>query len=202
VKAVAAAVLVLALSAPLAHAASGKVEIVPPPDRDVTPPGVTPAPAGQGPLVRVPPPPKPPEPPSWHRFFLPATTDAATFKVGDETIHISGVAPPPVDQRCRSHDGGNWPCGHSALHNLRMFLHGRAVECYFPASEGVVEITAPCRVGDTDIAGWLLSQGWVRPDDLATDEYRRLAASARCARRGIWRGEAPPASCPAAPATN
>ena len=47
----------------------------------MTPPGVTPGPAGDGPLIREPVPPPPPEPPRWRRFFLPVTTDAATFAV-------------------------------------------------------------------------------------------------------------------------
>ncbi len=190
-------VLALVLSAPAALAESGKVEFVQPPDRNVTPAGVTPGPSVDGPLVRVPAPPKPPEPARWQRFFLPETTDAATFKSGEETIRVSGVTPPPVDQVCTRADGSDWPCGRSALHNLRLFLHGRAVECFFPAVEGAAAIVAPCRVGQTDIGGWLLTHGWARPDDLATDEYRRLAEAARCARRGIWQGEPPPASCAA-----
>jgi endonuclease YncB( thermonuclease family) len=197
VKAATVLVVALALSAPTALAESGKVEIVQPADRNVTPHGVTPGPSVDGPLVRVPAPPKPPEPPRWQRFFLPETIDAATFKIGDDTIRVSGVTPPPADQVCKRADGSDWPCGESALHNLRMFLHGRAVECYFPFVEGAADVVAPCRVGGIDIGSWLLTQGWARPDNLATDEYRHLAEAARCARRGIWQGETPPASCAA-----
>ena len=196
-KAGAALVLALVCSATVALAESGKVEFVDPPDRDVTPAGVTPAPPGDGPLIRVPTPPKPPEPLRWRRFFLPETADAATFRVGDQTIRVSGVAPPPVDRVCRLDDGGDWPCGRTARYSLRMFLRGRAVECYLPSIAGVVDITAPCRVGGTDLGGWLLAEGWATPDDLATDDYRRLADAARCARRGMWRGRTPPASCAA-----
>ena len=187
----------LVLAAALALAEDAQPEFVPQADRDVTPPGVTPAPAGEGPLVRVPPPPRPPDPPRWRRFFLPETTDAATFKAGGKTIRISGVTPPPVDDTCLLSDGGQWPCGRTALHRLRMFLRGRAVECYFPNVEGAAEITAPCRVGTTDLAMWLLGQGWAELSELATDEYRQAAAAARCARRGIWRGAAASPSCAA-----
>ena len=92
--------------------------------------------------------------------------------------------------------GGTWPCGRTALYSLRRFLHGRAVECYFPGGSDVTEITAPCRVGTSDIGLWLLSEGWARPNDLATDAYRSAASDALCAGRGIWRGEKPPANCP------
>jgi endonuclease YncB( thermonuclease family) len=186
----------LVLSASSAIAQNGKVEFVRPADRDVTPPGITPGPAVDGPLVRIPTPPRPPEPPRWWRFTLPTTTDSATFEKDGKTIRVSGVAPPSVDEICPDGNGGDWPCGRTALTNLRKFLHGRAVECYFPFVDGAADITAPCRVGETDIGDWLLAQGWAMPDDLATDAYRSAALAARCAGRGIWRGGPPPQSCP------
>ena len=167
--------------------------VILPPVRDVTPPDMTPGPKVTGPLERVP---APPPKPRWWRFFLPATTDAATFTTDGKTIHVAGVDPPPVDAVCSLADGSSWPCGRTALYSLRMFLHGRAVECYFPGGSDVVEITAPCRVGTSDIGLWLLSEGWARPNDLATDAYRSAASDAQCAGRGIWRAETAPADCP------
>ena len=77
-----------------------RCEVVPPPSRDVTPPGITPAPQGDGPLIREAVPPPPPEPPRWRRFFLPKTLDAGTFGVKAMAIRISGVDPPPRDATC------------------------------------------------------------------------------------------------------
>jgi endonuclease YncB( thermonuclease family) len=165
--------------------------------RDVTPPGITPAPKVEGPLERIPAPLRPPEPPRWWRFYLPETTDAATFVTQGRTIRLSGVVPPPVEETCRNGDGTSWPCGRMALTSLRMFLRGRAVECFYPLVEAMPgEIVAPCRVGPTDIADWLLTQGWATPSDLATDGYRRDADQARCARVGLWRGAPQPDACP------
>jgi endonuclease YncB( thermonuclease family) len=172
-------------------------EIVPPTVRNVTPPGVTPGPAGEGPLIREAPPPKPPEPPKWRRFFLPETADAATFVIdGKLTIQVSGVTPPAVDDVCAFPDGSPWPCGRTALHALRMFLRGRAVECYFPPLGEAVEVVAPCRVGETDLGHWLLESGWARANDLSTDEYLSASATARCANLGIWQGAGRPDYCP------
>jgi len=165
--------------------------------RDVTPPGITPAPKFDGPLERIPTPPRPPEPPRWWRFYLPETTDAATFVTEGRTIHVSGVVPLPVDATCRGADGSDWPCGRVALTNLRLFLRGRAVECYYPLAVSGPEITVPCRVGPTDVGAWLLTQGWATPSDVADDDYRRDSAAARCAGRGLWKGQAVPASCSA-----
>jgi len=162
------------------------LEIVAPPSRDVTPPGVTPGPTADGPLFREPIPPPPPAPPRWRKFFLPKTSDAATIHVDERTIRISGVTAPAADAVCRRQDGTTWPCGRAALFAFRMFIGGRAVECYFPGLEDAVDITAPCRIGRTDLGQWLIQQGWVMPGDLATDEYRKASEEARCARRGLW----------------
>lgn len=174
----------------------GKVEFVRPADRDVTPPGMTPGPQVDGPLIRQPVPPPPPDPPRWHRFFLPETLDAATLKVDKGTIHIAGITAVPKEAACEIAGDGTWPCGRTALYALRMFLRGRAVECYFAAGEMDGEITVPCRVGQTDLGLWLLSQGWVAVGDDASGEYRAAAHEARCTNRGLWRKTEREADCP------
>lgn len=191
------AVLVAAAAPVEAQEEEPALEIVPRATRDVTPPGVTPGPEVDGPLLREPLPPPPPEPAKWRRFFLPATTDAATFHANRLTIRVSGVDPVPVDKVCRWANGEEWPCGRTALYSLRMFLRGRAIECYFPPPGEAVEVIAPCRVGQTDLGQWLLRQGWATPNDFATDEYRTAALQGRCDRLGIWRGAAADGTCPA-----
>ena len=186
--------LALAAVFAIAAAAADADDIVQPADRDVSPPGVMPLPPG--PLIREPVPPRPPDPPRWRRYFLPQTTDAATFSVKDATIRIARVTPPAAGDTCPAADGNAWPCSQSALYALRRFLHGRAIECFFPYAEGVADVTAPCRVGNTDLGLWLLTAGWARPSKLATDAYVAASNTARCERRGIWRSAAPPASCP------
>ncbi len=166
---------------------SATPEIVAPAARNVTPPGVTPGPAADGPLVREPTPPPPPDPPRWRRFFLPKTSNSATLHVDERTIRISGVTGPSAETVCQRTDGSEWPCGRAALYGFRMFIGGRAVECYFPAVEGAVDIIAPCRIGRTDLGLWLSQQGWAMPNELATDEYRKASEDARCAYRGLWR---------------
>lgn len=180
---------------------SREPQIVPPPSRDVTPPGVTPGPSVDGPLVRVPTPPPPPEPARWRRFFLPRTADGATFVTKENLeIKVFGVAPPTIEQTCTRADGEVWPCGRTALFSLRMFLRGRAVECFLPPLDGIDRAIAPCRVGRIDLGRWLVRQGWGLPDDNATEEYQAAAREARCDRLGMWRGAAPEPSCPASEA--
>jgi hypothetical protein len=179
-------------------------EIVPPPSRDVTPPGVTPAPAGLGPLVReyVPPPPPPVREPvpaplirepltdsvRWHRFILPETSNAATFVVHGRSIRISGVLALARDATCRNAAEEDWPCGDVALEALRHFLLGRPVDCSFLAADKSDPLIAPCRVGRTDLGSWLLRQGWAKAMYRSSQPYRHAADDARCAGRGLWHG--------------
>jgi endonuclease YncB( thermonuclease family) len=197
--AIAALLLALCIVAPTSLNADQvhMPEMVPPPSRDVTPSGVTPAPITSGPLIREPLPPLPPEKPGWHRFFLPETTDAATFVVGTRTIRLAGVTAVPRDVSCKLADGSEWPCGTTALFALRRFLQGRAIECDFMASDKTNPVVAPCRMGKTDIALWLLGGGWVTAEKTAPDEYRKTAQAAHCAGLGLWRGTAKGASCAA-----
>jgi endonuclease YncB( thermonuclease family) len=177
-------------------------EAVAPATRDVSPPGITPPEITGGPLTRVVVPPPPPDPPRWQRFFLPATADAATFTVGALAIHIAGVAALAPDAACGAADGASWPCGETALFSFRRFLHGRAVECYMAApSANAKDVVAPCRIGITDLGAWLLTAGWAKPGEGATDAYRAAAHAAACAAIGIWRGTAKPADCPPATTT-
>lgn len=201
----AAALAVLLAVAPLAARAQEE-EIVPPPSRDVTPPGMTPAPVGPGPLVREPvgesvpapdpaPPPMimpirraaPPVGPGWHRFVLPETTDAATFVVHDLTIRIAGVIAPARDATCHNAASEEWPCGDVALDAFRHFLLGRPVYCFLNADKSNSQV-APCKVGKTDLGDWLLAQGWAKAAASASRKYRRAADDARCAGRGLWNG--------------
>jgi hypothetical protein len=190
------AVLAAIVMSSLAAAQGPSPEIVAPASRDVTPPGITPAPSGSGPLIREPIPPAPAQPPRWRRFFLPKTTDAATFQTDNRTIRITDVVALAPETHCKLANGRAWPCGRTALHSLRMFLRGRAVECLFPRADPGTEIIAPCRVGETDLGLWLLSQGWAVPAEFASEEYKDASRAARCAKRGLWRGSQIDESCP------
>jgi endonuclease YncB( thermonuclease family) len=173
-------------------------DLVAPATRNITGAGITPGPTVDGPLIREAVPPRPPDPPRWRRYFRPATTDAATFVVGTLVIHIAGVAATSANASCALADGTQWPCGRTALYTFRRFLHGRAIECLLPYIDGAADVTAPCRIAKTDLALWLLEQGWAKPSALATDEYRAASDQARCAGIGLWRDTPKPGSCPAA----
>jgi endonuclease YncB( thermonuclease family) len=66
-----------------------------------------------------------------------------------------------------------------------IMLEGKSLSCSFLAAAGSPK--AVCRVGDTDVTQWLLSQGWAELAEGVTDEsYVEAADSARRRKSGIW----------------
>lgn len=157
--------------------------------RDVTPVGITPGPPADGPLTRIPVviPDPPPPPPQWRRFFQPVATAAGTLAVGERELAVAGIKATSVDQQCTG-AAGDWPCGRSALTAFRQMLRGRAVECYWAGDETG---PAPCRVGTTDIALWLVANGWAEPDPDAPEKLRDALHEAQCAGAGLWKDRRP-----------
>jgi endonuclease YncB( thermonuclease family) len=87
-------------------------------------------------------------------------------------------------------EGVRWACGQRAFIAMRGLLEGQSISCSFIAAAGSPK--AVCRVGDTDVTQWLLSEGWSELVEGVTDEsYSEAAASARRRKAGIW-GDGPP----------
>ncbi|MEJ1157061.1 hypothetical protein [Prosthecomicrobium sp. N25] len=168
-------------SAPPRPAPAGEVRVV-------TPPGVTPPPAVTGPLERLPARevPKPPAQPPKVRVLRPVMAETpGIIRAGEIRIRLPDIEPLGVDAQCRGRDGREWPCGAQALAALRAFAGGRGVQCFLPADAQEGNFAIPCRLGKTDVATWLVRQGWAKPAadrrDLAEAE-----AAARKEKRGMW----------------
>ena len=169
-------------------------EIVPPPDRDVTPPDVTPGPQVDGPMVRAagrPQPPRPPRP-NKRKLVRVIAKDARTLTSGVSTVTIAGVVVPALDETCTDEAGKTWPCGRVARAELRRLIRARAVVCDTEPDAPADEFTAACKVGNTDIGLWLSAQGWARPVDTAPNAYRDAADKAVAERRGLSRARGLP----------
>lgn len=157
------------------------------------------APVRVGPIVRLQkapevttaiPEPAPIEP---RRFFRVLVTDAGTLVAGDRTLRLADVDVPSADAECGDGSGNRWSCGTWARTALRRFVRRRAVEC-LPLGEvgfgGADEATiVRCRVGGTDLATWLVENGWAAPADAAAPALASLGEAARSGNRGLWQTE-------------
>ena len=92
----------------------------------------------------------------------PFVQDITTIISGNKTITIAGVATLPVDSQCTV-DGKTKPCGKMARTALRALIRGRTIMCKDPqsSSEGDV-INTSCKIGNIDIASWLVKHGWTK----------------------------------------
>jgi|GEM_PF-2292443 len=156
------------------------------------------APVRVGPIVRlqkapevkqVIPEPAPVEP---RRFFRVVVADAGTLVAGERTLRLADVDVPAADAECGDAAGHRWSCGTRARTALRRFVRHRAVEC-LPLGEADLATdglsVVRCRVGRTDIATWLVENGWASPADAATPTLTALGETARSENRGLWQTE-------------
>ena len=163
-------------------------ELVAPAARDVTPKGMTPGPQVAGPLTRVAGRPVPPPPPAketlFHRVII---MDAGTIRTGDSTILIAGIEAPEILTFCTDAKGKRWPCGQMARTALRKLVRSRAIACRAPRLRAGVKARLSCSVAKTDLAQWLVSQGWAKAAEGAGDALVTAQQEAREAKRGLWR---------------
>ncbi|MGB6119504.1 MAG: thermonuclease family protein [Mesorhizobium sp.] len=120
-------------------------------------------------------------------LFRPVASIAGVILAEGRTISILGVDPVPEDQMCGGAQGTPWPCGKVARTAFRSFLRARAVKCDFPSGDVPETLTVACRVGNTDIGEWLVTNGWAYA---AAGHFEEQARKATDERRGMY-GNAP-----------
>lgn len=149
--------------------------------------------------VAEPPPPAPKEEPSLYRLVV--IESAGEIDVRTHKIRLAKISAPGVDTVCRNRSGAAWPCGRRARTALRRLIRRRAIEC-FPTmvdAEGkVVRIKDPpppqkgdvraaeCTVGKTDLAQWLMENGWAAPSERTPEAWRTLHDEAKRAGLGLY----------------
>jgi endonuclease YncB( thermonuclease family) len=184
--------------------------VVPPPSdlvtstvrsvRNVTAPGMTPAPVVTGPLEREAVPKRPPPPPRWKKFSPVTVHEAGLLDLGARKVRLAGIVAPAEGRLCRPPATGDataeMPCARLAMVALRSRIRAFGVECQVSTSDDTSDpAIAPCRIGKTDLALWMIEQGWAEAAPKAPDGYAAAEKAARCGQRGIWRAEGPPADC-------
>ena len=118
-------------------------------------------------------------------FFKRALVEAGgTIRADGHNLDLYGIQLVLRNRICAP-EGVRWACGQRAFIAMRRLLEGQSISCSFIAAAGSPK--AVCRVGDTDVTQWLLSQGWAELAEGVTDEtYVEAAASARRRKAGIW----------------
>lgn len=180
--------------------------------RQVDPDGFSVTGKETGPLQRIEPrqplsdighasPPAPPPPPvpvdttaRPKLLYRPVATAAGTVEASGYRIAIEGINVVPPEETCTADGAAVWPCGMAARTAFRNWLRSRAIECNVPDQPQDALVSTQCKLGTTDLAAWLVDNGWARASDGSP-----LAANmkkAEEAKLGIF--GSPPPSLPAA----
>jgi endonuclease YncB( thermonuclease family) len=113
-----------------------------------------------------------------------AVVDGDTLLVGDRVVRLDGIAAPTRGSTCHAASQADMDCGAAAAEALASLVRGSPVNCTIRGHDGQGRPVGNCRAGGTWLNEALVLDGWARAE---TADLRQPEATARAARRGIWR---------------
>lgn len=127
-------------------------------------------------------------------LYRPVATAAGTVEASGYKIAVEGIDVVSPEETCTVDGGTSWPCGMAARTAFRNWLRSRAIECNVPDQPPEAVVSTQCKLGMTDLAAWLVDNGWAKAGDGSpmADNMKK----AEEAKRGIF--GSPPPSLPAA----
>jgi endonuclease YncB( thermonuclease family) len=106
-----------------------------------------------------------------------------TIRVGPRRVRFDGIETPRARAMC-----GEVNAQREATDALRSFIRSEEVRCAIsdlPDDQG--RDIARCRVGDADVAEYMVANGWARDVPAQSNgAYADEEAAAREAQRGVW----------------
>jgi endonuclease YncB( thermonuclease family) len=121
------------------------------------------------------------------RYYRVKVRDAGTLQSGKVVIRLAGITAREADAACKDAAGKSWPCGAAAKTALTGLIRARAVTCALPKSGEQNIFDGRCAVGGTDLATWLVRQGWATPKAPNEAALAKAAAAAKSEKLGLWR---------------
>jgi endonuclease YncB( thermonuclease family) len=115
-------------------------------------------------------------------------TGADTLRVGGTLVRLAGVEAHESEQRC-GRGSNRWRCSGVAETVLARIINSRTVSCAVSGSDEAGRTLARCTVGQTDVAGELVRQGYVFAEGGILARYAGEEREARAAKVGLWGGE-------------
>ena len=115
-------------------------------------------------------------------FALPVAQSSAVLISGDTRITLEGIEALEADAECKS-AAGNWPCGNFARAALQRLIRTRSLTCDGERPKAG-HFQGNCRVGNQDLASWVVEQGWAKTRD---SKLQAAMTAARDGQKGMWR---------------
>lgn len=96
-------------------------------------------------------------------FYRPVALAAGRLEAGNRVIELSGIDIIEPDASCTDITGEVWQCGMQARTAFRSWLRGRTVSCDLQDTDPAQKlIHTSCTLAGTDLARWLVENGWAR----------------------------------------
>ncbi|MCI0999712.1 thermonuclease family protein [Ochrobactrum sp. C6C9] len=109
--------------------------------------------------------------------------DGDTVIINKVHIRLKGIDAPEMTQSCER-NGNSYDCGKEARNFLRARIGRATIRCETEGFDRYGRDLARCYLGETDLNGWMVQQGWA----LAYGDYDREETDARRNSRGMWAG--------------
>ncbi|MFK7792117.1 MAG: thermonuclease family protein [Devosiaceae bacterium] len=138
-------------------------------------------------LERLPAPPVAPLAPRAVNLGIVVVEEANRLRTRRGMVMLAGTQAIAPDATCPLADGRIPACEVLARTAVRRFVARRTVSCTLGLREDTGEDhTAPCTLGDTDLALWIIAQGWAFVGADASTQMRAAQTTARQEQRGLW----------------
>lgn len=119
---------------------------------------------------------------------VPTVTDGDTIRIGEERVRLEGIDAPESAQSCQRTDGSEWRCGTASTQALTSLIADKAVRCDISGKDRYNRSLGTCFVGDIDINGWMVRQGWAVAYRHYSIRYISNEDDARLNQRNLWSG--------------
>lgn len=113
--------------------------------------------------------------------------DGDTLDIHGQRFRLFGIDAPESAQTCQR-DGKAYLCGKEAAMALADLIGQQTVACTQEDVDRYKRIVATCRVGETDLNGWMVAHGHALAYRHYSSRYVEEERRAKEARAGIWAG--------------
>ena len=110
--------------------------------------------------------------------------DGDTIEVRGVRIRLSGIDAPEGRQMCQKPEA--WRCGQQSALALSDKLGQANVRCEGQGQDRYGRVIAVCHLGDVDVNGWLVREGWAVAYRKYSLDYVDAEDAARQSQAGIW----------------